>query len=58
MISTVFFDILRDKDYGFKIEDPLPTLVLHVEGCGFVDDSDIIQLGLNDDDYWVVESKF
>ena len=39
------------------MEAPLSKLTIYMEGCSFVDDTDIIQLGLNDDDYWVVASK-
>ena len=57
VISTLFFDLLRDKGYGFKMETPLFKIALHMVGRGFVDDTDIIQLVLNDNNYWVVTSK-
>ena len=57
VISTVFFDLLRDKGYGFKMRAPLSQLALHMAGCGFVDDTDIMQIGLEDDDYYVVAQK-
>ena len=57
MISTVFFDLLRDKGYGFKLKAPLSKLALHMAGCGFVDDTDIMQIGLKDDDYYIVAQK-
>ena len=57
VISTVFFDLLRDKGYGFKMKAPLSKLALHLAGCGFVDDTDIFQIGLRDDDYYEVAAK-
>ena len=57
VISTVFFDLLRDKGYGFKLKAPLSKLALHMAGCGFVDDTDIMQIGLKDDDYYIVAQK-
>ena len=40
VISSVFFDLLRDKDYGFQMKATLSKLALHLAGCGFVDDTD------------------
>ena len=57
VISTVFVYLLRDKGYGFKMQAPLSKLALHIAGCGFVDDTDIIQTGLEGDDYWTVAAK-
>ena len=57
VISTVFFDLLRDKGYGFKLKAPLSKLALYMAGCGFVDDTDIMQIGLKDDDYHIVPQK-
>ena len=57
VISTVFFDLLRDKGYGFKLKAPLSKLALHIAGCGFVDDTDIMQIGLDEDDYFTVAAK-
>ena len=57
MISTVFFDLLREKGYGFEMQAPLSKLAIHIAGCGFVDDTDIIQIGLEGDDYWTVADK-
>lgn len=36
---------------------PLSKLALHTAGYGFVDDTDITQVGLEDDDYWIVTKK-
>ena len=57
VISTVFFDLLRDKGYGFKMKAPLSKLALHLAGCGFVDDTDLLQIGLVEDDYFEVAAK-
>ena len=57
VISTVFFDLLRDKGYGFKMRAPLSQLALHLAGCGFVDDTDLLQIGLASDDYYEVAEK-
>ena len=57
VISTVFFDLLRDKGYGFKMRGPLSQLAFHLAGCGFVDDTDLIQIGLSSDDYIEVAAK-
>ena len=39
------------------MEAPLSKLSLHLAGCGFVDDTDILQIGLEDDDYITVTQK-
>ena len=57
VISTVFFDLLREKGYGFKMKSPLSKLALHLAGCGFVDDTDLFQIGLEADDYVSVAAK-
>ena len=51
------FDLLRDKGYGFKMRAPLSKLALHLAECGFVDDTDILQIGLDTDDYFTVAAK-
>ena len=45
------FYLLRDNVYGFQIQDFLSRLALHLAGCGFVDDTDLFQIGLTTDDY-------
>jgi len=57
VISTVFFDLLRDKGYGFEMKVLLSKLAIHLAGCGFVDDTDIFQIGLTSDDYIAVTAK-
>ena len=57
VISTVFFDLLRDKGYGFRIKSPLSEKPLHLAGCGFVDDTDLLQTDLIGDDYKIVVTK-
>ena len=57
VISSVFFDMIRDKGLGLKLRAPLSKLALHMAGCGFVDDTDIIQSGLSTDDYWDVAER-
>ena len=42
VISSVFFDLLRDKGYGFKMKVPFSQLSFHLSRCGFVDDTDIM----------------
>ena len=36
---------------------PLSKLALHLMGCGFVDDTDILHTGLDTDDYFTVAAK-
>ena len=57
VVSSVLFDYIRDKGYGAKLRSPLSKLALHFAGLGFVDDTDIVQLGFADEDYWVVAEK-
>ena len=52
--NQVFFDMIRNKGLGLKLRPPLSKLALHMAGCVFVDDIDIIQSGLSTDDYWDV----
>ena len=57
VISTVFFDLLRDKGYGFKMNTPLSNQTLNLAGCGFVDDTDLLQLGRTGEHYGTVAKK-
>ena len=57
VISSVFFDLLRDKGYGFNLRAPLSKLAINLAGCGFVDDTDLLQIGLEEDDYISVTQK-
>ena len=57
VISTVFVDLLRDKGYGFKTQSPISKTGIHLVGCGFVDDTDLLQIGAINDDYLVVVEK-
>ena len=36
---------------------PLSKLSMHLAGCGFVDDTDLFQIGLSNDDYYQVAIK-
>ena len=54
VISTVFFDLLRSKGYGFKLQSPLSHIDIHLAGCGFVDDTDLLQIGSTEEDYTAV----
>lgn len=57
VISTDFFDLLRYKGCSFKMKAPLSKLALPIAGCEFLDDTDIMQIGLDDDDYYTVAAK-
>lgn len=57
VISTVFFDLLYDKGYSFKRKAPLSQLALYLTGYVFVDDTDIIHIGLENDDLVTVATK-
>lgn len=36
---------------------PLSKLILHRTGCGFVDDTQIMYIGLDEEGYWTVVRK-
>ena len=57
MISTVFFDVLRDNGFGALFTAPFSYDKIEIAGFGFVDDTDLIQTGLSCDDYWDVASE-
>ena len=42
-ISSPLFDIVREQDFGMKIQSPISKTTLHYTGFGFVDDADLIQ---------------
>ena len=42
-ISSPPFDIVREKDFGMKIQTPMSKTALHYTGFGLVDDTDLIQ---------------
>ena len=39
------------------MKSPLSKLATHLAGCGFVDDTDLLQIGLAEDDYIEVAQK-
>ena len=53
----MFFDLLRSKGFGFKMNAPLSECTSHLAGCGFVDDTDIMQIGSTNDDFLDVADK-
>ena len=57
VVSSVLFDYIRNKGLGVKLRSPLSKLALHLAGLGFVDDTDLIQLGFASEDYWEVAAK-
>ena len=57
VISSVFFDALRDNGFGAILTAPFSINGLHIAGFGFVDDTDILQTGSNRDDYWGIAEK-
>ena len=42
-ISSPLFEILRDKNYGIRLQAPISKTTLHISGFGFVDNADLIQ---------------
>ena len=57
VISSIFFDTLRKKGYGAILEAPFSKIDVTLAGFGFVDDTDLLQTGLNKDDYWDIATK-
>ena len=43
VLSTIFFDTLRDNGFGAILKAPFSKNVIHLAGYGFVDDTDLIQ---------------
>ena len=46
VINTVVFDLLGNNGCGFKMRAPLSKSALHIVDCGFMNDTDIVQIGL------------
>ena len=51
VISTTFSDTLRENGYGAILSAPLSKVEINLSGYGFVDNTDLIQTGLDTDDY-------
>lgn len=51
VISILLYGILHDKDYGIKMKAPLSKLAPNTAACGLVDDTDTIQIELEEDVY-------
>ena len=51
VITILFFDVLRDNGFGAILTAPFGKKDLHIAGFGFVDDTDILQTGLERDYY-------
>ena len=52
-----FFDVLRKNGFGAILMTPFSKNELHIAGFGFVDDTNILQTGLESDDYWETSCK-
>ena len=48
VISTIFFDTLRENGYGALLSDPFSKIDVNLAGFGFVDDTDLLQTGLDE----------
>ena len=57
VVSSIFFDILKQNDYGALLMTPFGKDVVKVEGFGFVNDMDNLQTGLNWEDYFDITDK-
>ena len=57
VVSSVLFDYVRAKGYGAQLCSPLTQKEVHLAGLGFVDDTDILQLGGETEDYRDVAVK-
>ena len=57
VISTVFFDTLRDNGFGAILTAPFSKTNVKLTGYGFVDDTDLLQTGLDNDEYWDIANK-
>jgi len=57
VISTIFFNTLRNNGYGALLSAPFSKVNVNLAGFGFVDDTDLLQTGLEQDDYWDIARK-
>ena len=57
VISSIFFDVLKSQGFGAILTAPFSKEILELEGFGFVDDTDILQTGLNFEDYREITGK-
>ena len=57
IISSIFFDVLKSHGFGAILTAPFSKDILSIEGFGFVDDTDILQTGLNHDEYIDIMEK-
>ena len=51
VISTIFFDTLRENGFGAILTAPFSKVEINLSGYGFLDDTDLIETGLDADDY-------
>ena len=57
VISSIFFDVLKSHGFGAILTAPFSKDINKIEGFGFVDDTDILQTGLNYEDYMDISDK-
>ena len=57
VISTIFFDTLRKNGFGALLLAPFSKVNVNLAGFGFVDDTDLLQTGLDTDEYWDIAAK-
>ena len=55
--QLLFFDVLKKHGFGAVLTTPFSKDILKIEGFGFVDDTDILQTGLNWEDYIDITDK-
>ena len=51
VISTIFFNTLRKNGFGALLSAPFSKIDINLAGFGSVDDTDLLQTGLDTDDY-------
>lgn len=54
IISTMFFDTLRENGFGTFPSAPFGKLNVNLAGFGFLDDTYLLQTGLHNDEYWKI----
>ena len=57
VISTLFFELLRDNRYGFRMKAPLSQMELYLAGCECLDNIDIMHIVLVENNYFEVDKK-
>ena len=58
VISSIFFDALKSHGFGVILTTPFSKDIIEIEGFESVDDTDILQTGLNHETILILQRSY